>query len=197
MIDSKYRARFQKTAVDPVVGVLKHSNITANGISTLSLIFGLCYLLFMTGQHNWIALVFLAISGYFDVLDGSLARATETSSDSGCMLDIVFDRIVEFGIILGLYLYDPTNRAMVSLFLLGSFYLCVTTFLVSGIFEPKDGDKSFHYSEGLIERTETFIFVFLVTLIPSFYNWMGWIFGMLVFYTAFKRLYEGVRSNGG
>lgn len=194
MIDSNYRKKFQETAVDPVVSVLKHSNITPNAISTLSLIFGLCYFLFMTGQHNWIAVFFLVASGYFDLLDGSLARATNTSSDAGCMLDIVFDRLVEFGIIIGLYLYDPSDRAMVSLFLLGSFYLCVTTFLLSGIFTPKNSEKSFHYSDGLIERTETFIFVLIVTLIPSFYNWMGWLFGILVFYTAFKRLYEGVKS---
>lgn len=46
----------------------------------------------------------------------------------GTILDIIFDRIVEFAIIFGLFTVDPVHRAGIALFMLGSILICVTSF---------------------------------------------------------------------
>ena len=125
--------------------------------------------------------------------DGTLVRKLGLSSDDGWFLDILADRSVEFAVVIGLYLYAP-ERGFLLLILLGSFYLCVTTFLLSGIFERNLSKKSFHYSPGLIERAETFIYFPIVIIFEETFFWGTIIFATLVFFTAFKRFFEMLRA---
>jgi archaetidylinositol phosphate synthase len=46
--------------------------------------------------------VLLLISGFFDIVDGQVARATKKTSKKGGFLDSVFDKIAEVAIFLGL-----------------------------------------------------------------------------------------------
>lgn len=194
MLDSYYRKSFQKLAVDPAVSLLLDTQVKPNSVSVLSILMGICYLPLMASHEPFLALAFLVISGYLDVLDGSLARAKGLSSEQGAALDICGDRLVEFTTVLGLFLYDPA-RAQLTLLLLGSFYLCVTTFLVTGIFEKNTSQKSFHYSPGLIERTETFIYFAVVTLFPALFAPVTIVFALLVYLTAAKRFFERRKIN--
>jgi len=46
--------------------------------------------------------ILLLISGFFDVVDGQVARVTKKTSKSGAFLDSVFDKITEVAIFLGI-----------------------------------------------------------------------------------------------
>jgi archaetidylinositol phosphate synthase len=46
--------------------------------------------------------IFLLISGFFDIVDGQVARVTNKSSKKGAFLDSVFDKIAEVLIFLGI-----------------------------------------------------------------------------------------------
>ena len=46
--------------------------------------------------------VLLLISGFFDIVDGQVARVTKKTSKKGAFLDSVFDKIAEVAIFLGL-----------------------------------------------------------------------------------------------
>jgi len=48
--------------------------------------------------------VFLLISGFFDIVDGQVARITGKTSKKGAFLDSVFDKIAEVTIFLGILL---------------------------------------------------------------------------------------------
>lgn len=124
------------------------------------------------------------------MLDGSLARHQNKTSPIGAALDITADRLVEFAIILGLFLIDPHKRGLLCLLMLGSVLLCITTFLVVGIFSENQSEKGFHYSPGLMERTEAFAFFALMMLFPIYFTPLAAIFSALTFFTAGKRLYE-------
>ena len=128
------------------------------------------------------------------MLDGSLARFQGCVSAKGAVLDITADRLVEFAVILGLYLYAPEARAIGSLMMLGASFLCVTSFLVVAIFETNQGMKSFHYSPGIIERAEAFIFFGLMMLIPQSFIWLSMLYTALVFLTAFIRVYQFLKA---
>lgn len=136
------------------------------------------------------ALAMLLLSGFLDILDGSVARFKNKTSQFGAVLDITGDRLVEFCVILGLYLYEPETRSLNCLLMLGSVLLCVTSFLVVGIFTPNQTDKGFHYSPGLMERAEAFIFFFLMIACPPAFSSLSYLFSTLVFLTAFVRLWE-------
>lgn len=190
MIDTYYRKPFQDYLITPVVNriaprrwsplLFTLAGLGAGVLAAIAIGFGLPYL----------ALALLLISGYCDVLDGSLARATNRVSEQGAVLDIVSDRIVESALILGLYFVDPTARALLCLSMLASVLICVTSFLVVGIFTANDSQKSFHYSPGLMERSEAFILFTLMIAAPHAFTPLASLFTGLVAATAAVRLWQ-------
>jgi len=139
------------------------------------------------------AILLLLISGFLDTLDGTVARLTDKTSDVGSVLDIASDRMVELAVMMGLYLVDPAHRALGVLFMLGSCYLCITCFLVVAIFSPNSSEKGFHYSPGLIERAEAFLFFIAMILYPRYFAFLGYLFTGLVFLTSYLHIKQFLR----
>lgn len=194
MMESICRGTYQKYCVDPLAKwLVNYTAIKPAGLTFLALLFGLLCSLSLKWQHSISASIFLLLSGYFDVLDGTLARLSQTSSATGAVLDIVVDRMVEFAVILGLYAVDPLIRATSCMWMLGSSFICVTSFLVVGIFVQNESVKSFHYSVGLMERAEAFVFFILMIWLPSWFVILAWLYTILVSFTAFFRVIEFVR----
>jgi len=188
MIDSYYRSPYQKHFLEPLIKRGLFNALTPTRVTVLALLSGALIPLFLITHQTLFAFLCLLVSGFFDTLDGSLARHQNQTSPQGAILDITSDRIVEFSIILGLYLFAPESRALSCLWMLGSVFLCITTFLVVGILEENTSDKSFHYSPGIIERGEAFIFFSLMILFPSFFTPIAILFTLLVFLTSFLRI---------
>ncbi len=136
------------------------------------------------------AIAFLLLSGYLDTLDGSLARRCNKTSPFGAALDIISDRIVESAAILGLFLVEPGARGLPCLMMLASTLLCVTTFLVVGIFTQNTSEKGFRYSPGLMERAEAFALFIAMIALPSAFLFLSWLYTLLVMATALIRLYQ-------
>ena len=76
--------------------------------TVVGVFFALLAFVFYGGKHPAGAGLFLAASGFFDVLDGSVARSTGRASKGGAFLDSTLDRVSEVmvyaGIVLGGYL---------------------------------------------------------------------------------------------
>lgn len=187
MLEKYVRAVFQSLLVDPIAKVLP---LTPLLITILGCVLGLVASIAIGVGFVWGGLVLLLLSGYCDTLDGTIARLHSATSPFGAMLDIICDRLVEASILIGLYFVAPEERALVTLCMFASVLICVTSFLVVGIFSENSSDKSFYYSPGLIERPEAFLFFILMILFPSFFVLLGWLFTLLVFLTAGIRIYQ-------
>ena len=194
MIDTYARHWYQKILVDPVAKVLE-KKLAPNVITLFACLFGILSAGFIACRMPWIATILLLISGYLDTLDGSIARRKQSVSDKGCALDIFCDRTVEAAIIFGLFYFNPYTRAIPSMCMALSVLLCITSFLVVGIFNQNDSKKSFFYSVGIMERTEAFIFFILMVLIPSWFSLFAYIFSLLVLITALIRIVQFVKSS--
>lgn len=189
MLETAIRPYLQRHLFTPLAKLLS-TFLTPNQTTFLAILFGLTTPVCTLLSYPCVAVGCLVISGLLDVLDGSIARFHNASSPLGTVYDIVGDRIVEFAIILGLYGYAPHERGWETLAVLGSSYLCVATFLVVGMLTPNTSDKTFHYSPGLIERAEAFIFFSLMILLPSLFPLLAVIYTVSVLYTSFKRIYD-------
>ncbi len=190
MIDSYYRSRFQSLCIDPVVNYLDTYRLHPMLCTGAALLLGVSTLPLLAFGYSELAAVLLCVSGYLDVLDGSLARKQGMASPLGALVDIVSDRIVEASVIIGLFLYAPESRSLLALGMMASVLVCVTSFLVVGIFAENRGQKSFHYSPGLMERSEAFIFFSSMILLPSYFNYISLLFIVLVIWTAVVRVLE-------
>ena len=196
MIEKFLRPAYQTLLVEPLAKHLPVA-VTPDHITLLSLVTGLLAGVAIAFACPVLALLLLLLSGYCDTLDGTLARQRGQSSKRGAMLDIIGDRLVEFAVIAGLYAFAPAERAGLCLWMLGSVLICVTTFLVAGIFTANDGQKSFHYSDGLMERLEAFAFFIAMMLFPSAFPVLAVLFITLVMWTALVRSWQMYRHLDG
>lgn len=196
ILERYFRPSYQSFCVEPVATVLsRQSVITPNGVSIFAGLLGPCIAFSLWAQNSWLAVLLILFSGYLDTLDGTLARLTQKASSSGAAIDIFSDRVVELSIILGLYAYAPEARGFLCLAMLGSSLLCITSFLVVGIFEANASQKSFYYSPGLMERAEAFVFFLLMIVLPVLFAPLAWVYTVLVLWTACLRLWQFCRQH--
>jgi phosphatidylglycerophosphate synthase len=189
MIESYVRPIYQKIFCDPLARVLG-KNVSPNLITLTGTLVGLAIIPALYYDFINLALALLMITGIFDTLDGTVARLFQKDSSLGTVFDIIGDRIVEFSIVLGLFLISPETRALGCLLMLGSILICVTSFLVIGIFSKNESQKGFHYSPGLMERPEAFLFFAAMMLLPTLFSELAFLFTFLVFLTAVIRVLE-------
>lgn len=189
MIEQHIRPLYQKIFVDPLVRKMGN-RITPNMVTSFSAITGLLILPAVLMNQTVLAIFLLIFSGYLDTLDGSLARLQNKSSNWGSVLDIMSDRLVEFTVVLAIFLQNPAERGLDSLLICGSMLLCITSFLVVGIFSQNCSEKSFYYSPGFIERAEAFIFFIFMLIWPAYFHLLAILFVFSVSLTAVIRLIE-------
>ncbi len=190
MIEKNFRKTYQRICVEPLIALPGIRKMEPSLFTGLACVFGIIVLPLLMYGWNLFALLALSLSGYLDTFDGSLARLKGSSSTKGAVLDIVSDRIVEFAVVLGLFVVDPERRALSALFMLGSILVCVTSFLIVGMFSQNQSEKSFHYSPGLIERAEAFLFFGIMILFPTLFIPVSYLFSVLVILTALIRMIQ-------
>lgn len=193
MLEQTIRDTYQIWLVDPVARWIgcQLSPIT---ITIFSGLIGLLFIPLIAGHYTLSAIIVLLISGYLDTLDGTVARLQKSDSDIGSLLDLMTDRVVEFAAVLGFYWLNPLQHALPALLMLGSMLICITSFLAVGIFTANDSHKSFHYSPGLMERAEAFIFFIVMALFPAAFIDLAYIFAVLVSLTAVIRIYQFIKQ---
>lgn len=89
----------------PIIKLLVLTKIKPDHITLLGLFFAIvcCYLL-INGMWFFASLILL-ISGFFDMLDGALARYSDTTTSFGKFLDSFVDRVCESLILAGILIY--------------------------------------------------------------------------------------------
>jgi len=88
--------------LEPVAAVFVRCHITPNQISVLSLIAGIaCAFLFFCQQFLWGSLA-LFLSAILDLVDGSVARMTDSHTKFGAVFDWIVDKYVDALVLLGI-----------------------------------------------------------------------------------------------
>ena len=173
--------------------------ILPNQLTFVGFILGIimCFLIYF--QLFDLALIFLIFNRIGDGLDGVMARLT-SPTPSGGYFDIVADFIIYAGFVLSFGLSNP-DKLLISALLLFSFIGTGTTFLAKAAVQHQvdqnkhlnnqenEIKKSFYYSAGLIEGTETILFMILCLIFPYYFNLIGFIFFILCLITIVSRIY--------
>lgn len=164
-------------------------NMTPNNITALGFLIGLLPFVFIYAGKPLIAVTLLWVSGFFDAVDGEMARISGNSTPWGTLIDVTFDRLVEIGVILAIAMKQPQCRLQL-LFLTAAIILSMSIFLTVGALSQNKGSKSFYYQAGVAERTEGFILFTLMILLPRHLALITNIFSILIVITAFQRMVE-------
>ena len=117
-----------------------------------------------------------------DGLDGVMA-SLQTPTPLGGYLDIVLDFLIYGGFVLA-YGITEENNTFLSMVLLFCYIGTGGTFLAKAAILPsltnqnlkEEIPKTFHYAEGLIEGSETIVFMILCLLFPNLFIYLSSIF---------------------
>ena len=172
---------------------LAQRGISANSVTVVVFLIGLGALPALAFNAPTLALVLVLLNRVADGLDGAIARATE-KTDFGAYLDIVLDFIFYAAIALGFAFLDHDNAIVVAV-LVTSFIGTGASFLAFAVIAAKRGldtqargNKSFFYSGGLAEGTETIVFFVLVCAQPDWFIPAATIFIAMCWITVAMRI---------
>ena len=192
MLDKKFNLFFKPTLTKIAIFLLKYK-FSPNQITLFSLILGFSSFMFLSLGMLYIALIFFLLNRFFDGLDGALARLTKPS-DLGGFYDIISDFFIYALLPLGFIFFENDNFLSMSLLLTSFIGTCSTFLTTAWIFEKNKiqidqlSKKSFYYSEGLIEGTETIFLFILMFIFYEVASFIAWIFALLCFITAIVRV---------
>lgn len=152
MLDSRWRAGVER-GLRPAGARLRNLGISADQITLLGLAASVaCGLTMAAGRFGWAAF-FLALSGFTDVLDGSVAKSGGTPGPRGAFFDSVCDRVSDAVVLAGAAWYYAGHDPHLSVL---AFTVAVLALLVS--YERSRAESlGFNGRGGLMERAERMV----------------------------------------
>ena len=168
--------------------------ISPNHMTLIGFSFGVLMCLSIIIDQYLLAVIFLFLNRLSDGLDGAMARL-QTPTPLGGYLDIVLDFLIYGGFVLSFGITEQ-NNTLLSMVLLFCYIGTGSTFLAKAAILPsltnqnlnEEIPKSFHYAVGLIEGTETIVFMVLCLLFPNLFIYFTFIFIVLCLITIVFRI---------
>lgn len=137
--------------------------------------------------------VLIILGGFFDALDGVVARTNGTASKSGAFLDSVLDRFSDAFLFLGVGAYFL--RAGNEFYTFLCFFALISSFGVSYARARAEG-LGYECTVGIMERTERIAVLTLGCLIPVILWLCIWIILIGSTITVFQRVRHVWKSMG-
>lgn len=152
----------KETVFRPIAGVLATNGVKPDTISYLGVAAMLPFVYFL-GFNPWLAFFFIALSLFFDMLDGSLARYLKISSERGAFTDMVCDYISFFIVFLSLVFYGMADPFAALVYVIS--YLALQSFVS---FSVMKGVKLFP-----VIRTKFGVYFFFLIYLAGGGNYMN------------------------
>lgn len=178
MFDGKFRAPVD-AAVKPLGAALRKTKLTPDHLTVLGLVVGAASAVAVGSGHLRWGLVLVILAALPDLLDGALAKASNTSSQRGAFFDSTVDRVTDALLLGGIaYYFAQTQDPR----------LAVLPFAVSAVSSvisyqrAKAESLGLDAKGGLMERAERIVVLCVGLFIePWLHGALVWIlWGMLV-----------------
>lgn len=131
------RKTLARRITEPLMPILSKSRLTPDSLTWIGLVINIVAAGFLATGHLVIGGLLVLVSGFFDILDGALARFTQRITRFGALLDSTFDRLSEAVLFLGLLALYITNDGTVEIYLI--FLAMIGSFLTSYIRARAEG----------------------------------------------------------
>ena len=177
-------------------GLFKKVGLSPNLVTVLGFVFTLAAFLFYARglRFAWEqagAFSTLLLAGYFDALDGALARRYRLVSKFGGILDSVLDRLGELFLYSGLAIGNLVDFRL-------ALWALSASFMVSYLRARAEASGIVMKGVGIAERPERLLILIVSTLFQPVYpgslSWGTLLIALLASLTLLERTYK-VRSN--
>jgi CDP-diacylglycerol--glycerol-3-phosphate 3-phosphatidyltransferase len=177
-------------ALDPLIlrvysVFFKNSKINPNVFTICGLFLGIAVSLSVALDYFLFGAVFMFLTGFFDVMDGAVARSTNNVTAFGGFLDSVLDRYTDLLIMLGVFVHFLMHGNIL--------YSFITFFAAIGIAiipyaRAKAEASSVQCSTGMLERPERLIILFAGFLFSFLLPYVIIVLAVLTHITVVQRI---------
>ncbi len=105
---------------EPVVRLLSKTPITPSAITWFGFLLTIGAAALIITGHFLVAGLVVLIAGFFDILDGALARRTNQATRFGAVLDSTLDRLSEAVLLLGILVLYAREQSITGILLVGA-----------------------------------------------------------------------------
>jgi len=109
--------------IQPAVRLLAKTPITPNALTWFGFLLAVGAAVLIAKGHLLAAGVVVLVAGFFDILDGALARHTNRTTHFGAVLDATLDRLSEGVLLLGILALYAREPSTVGILLAGAALL--------------------------------------------------------------------------
>lgn len=179
---------------EPASRTLIKLGVSANGATLIGVGLAIGGAVLAAYGEFWIAGILVLAGATFDMLDGGIARRTDSVGPQGALMDSVLDRVSEVAVLAGLVVYysqsENFNQAAIVLALVAT----AGSLLVSYVRARAEG-LGFKGTEGFLTRPERVV-IMVVLLIVGQPVWALWILGIGTPLSAAQRFIAAYREAG-
>ena len=186
MLDGNFRKSVE-TVTLPTGRWLVRIGFSADVLTFSGLVFSCATAVMIATGHHWIAVVLLTLTGFHDLFDGPVAKASKRASQRGAFFDSVADRLTD-SMLLGGVAYYLIAHHHGELALL-PFAALTTTYLIS-YQRSKAESLGIDAKGGLMERAERMILLGVGLLAKTIFIPVLWIMLVLTAMTAVGRFWR-------
>ena len=183
MFDGHFRKSVDR-AVKPLGDTLRRTKITPDQLTIAGMLIACGASVAIGAGYLSLGLLLVILAALPDLLDGALAKASNTSSQRGAFFDSVVDRVTDALLFGGVAWYFASNE---------SSHLAILPFAVSGMSSvisyerAKAESLGLSAKGGLMERAERIICLCLGLLFPPLLIPIMWVMLVLTTVTAVQR----------
>lgn len=159
--------------------------LTPNQLTVIGVLLNVAVAAVIATDHPRLGGLFLLVASAFDMLDGAVARATETVSKFGGFLDSTLDRYSEVVVYLGVLLYlNQTGDAELGAILV---FIASSGALMISYARARAEAAGYSASVGLVARPERVVLLALALIIGQ-PLWALWVLAIATHLTALTRI---------
>ena len=164
---SGFRRTLGSYLTQPALELLARTSITPSVITWFGFLVTVGAAALIISGHLFAAGFVVLVAGFFDILDGALARHTNRVTRFGALLDSTLDRLAEAVLLLGILVLYAREQSFIPILLIG--VALVSSLLVSYIRARSEG-LGLECQVGLFTRAERVVVLALGLLLNQFFD---------------------------
>lgn len=171
-------------AIEPAISLLARNNVSPNTITTVGTLLTVAAGVVYATGHIMTAGWIMAVTAFFDVVDGEVARRTGRSTVFGAFYDSSLDRVADGALMAGLTVFYATNPIHHNLYMM-VVCLCgiIGTFLVSYT-RARAESLGIDAKVGVMQRPERIVLLSAPQALFGLF-WNGWVLiGIIILLTV-------------
>ena len=167
--------------IEPSENLLIKNNVSPNTITIVSLFISLITACIYSQGYIFTGSVFLLAGSTFDMLDGRVARKTNSESTLGSFMDSCFDRFSEIFIMVGLFIYYFPDIFCYVIMVASLFSLTVSYVKAAA------DNLGLSSNVGLMQRADRVVYLGVGGIISGFCEYFN-----IIFFNSSHLLFMGV-----